>query len=179
MVYIFFYAPIVVLVIFSFNDNENVSIWTEPSLRWYGEVFQEEQVMATVNSLGVGPMGFGGGTTLIGCKVGVQNRLPASYFVSIAYDCWAFRRLGVLLDPQTGAIREWQFRDPAQAAIPMVAGAVKLAPFSGVSMATAGMWFAPAAAAAASTLSRPPDTTRPAHCGSGSALLMIAVRIWL
>src|SRR3954465_6990301 len=80
----------------------------------------EEQVMATVNSLGVGPMGFGGGTTLIGCKVGVQNRLPASFFVSIAYDCWAFRRLGVLLDPQTGAIREWQFRDPAQAAIPMV-----------------------------------------------------------
>ena len=80
----------------------------------------EDQVMATVNSLGVGPMGFGGGTTLIGCKVGVQNRLPASFFVSIAYDCWAFRRLGVLLDPQTGAIREWQFRDPAQAAIPMV-----------------------------------------------------------
>ena len=80
----------------------------------------ESQVMATVNSLGVGPMGFGGGTTLIGCKVGVQNRLPASFFVSIAYDCWAFRRLGVLLDPQTGAIREWQFRDPAQAAIPMV-----------------------------------------------------------
>ena len=80
----------------------------------------EAQVMATVNSLGVGPMGFGGGTTLIGCKVGVQNRLPASFFVSIAYDCWAFRRLGVLLDPQTGAIREWQFRDPAQAAIPMV-----------------------------------------------------------
>src|SRR3954467_4088478 len=64
----------------------------------------ESQVMATINSLGVGPMGFGGGTTLIGCKVGVQNRLPASFFVSIAYDCWAFRRLGVLLDPQTGAI---------------------------------------------------------------------------
>src|SRR5688572_16712474 len=80
----------------------------------------EDQVMATVNSLGVGPMGFGGGTTLIGCKVGVQNRLPASFFVSIAYDCWAFRRLGVVLDPQTGAIRAWQFRDPAQAAIPMV-----------------------------------------------------------
>ena len=80
----------------------------------------ESQVMTTINSLGVGPMGFGGGTTLIGCKVGVQNRLPASFFVSIAYDCWAFRRLGVLLDPQTGAIREWQFRDPAQAAIPMV-----------------------------------------------------------
>ncbi len=90
----------------------------------------EAQVMATVNSLGVGPMGFGGGTTLIGCKVGVQNRLPASFFVSIAYDCWAFRRLGVLLDPQTGAIREWQFRDPAQAAVPMIDAAAGTSAFA-------------------------------------------------
>ena len=51
-----------------------------------------------VNSLGIGTMGFGGNVTLIGCKVGVMNRLPASFFVSVAYDCWAFRRLGVRLD---------------------------------------------------------------------------------
>jgi spermidine/putrescine transport system permease protein len=52
VVYIFFYAPIVVLILFSFNDNENVSIWTEPSLRWYGAVFQDDQVMAALrNSL--------------------------------------------------------------------------------------------------------------------------------
>ena len=37
-------------------------------------------------------MGFGGKTTLIGCKVGMLNRLPASYFVSVAYMCWANRR---------------------------------------------------------------------------------------
>ena len=43
-------------------------------------------------------MGFGGKTSLIGCKIGALNRLPASFFVSIAYDCWAFRRLGVRLD---------------------------------------------------------------------------------
>ncbi len=43
-------------------------------------------------------MGFGGKTTLIGCKIGALNRLPASFFVSVAYDCWAFRRLGVVLD---------------------------------------------------------------------------------
>jgi len=46
----------------------------------------EAQVMATVNSLGVGPMGFGGGVSLIGCKIGALNRLPASFFVSVAYD---------------------------------------------------------------------------------------------
>ena len=43
-------------------------------------------------------MGFGGKVTLIGCKIGALNRLPASFFVSVAYDCWAFRRLGVVLD---------------------------------------------------------------------------------
>ena len=51
--------------------------------------------MATVNKLEIGAMGFGGKVTLIGCKVGALNRLPASFFVSVAYDCWAFRRLGV------------------------------------------------------------------------------------
>src|SRR6187549_1642993 len=67
----------------------------------------EAEIMRTANTLGVGPMGFGGKISLIGCKVGVQNRLPASFFVSIAYDCWAFRRLGVVLDGSTGAIKEW------------------------------------------------------------------------
>ncbi|HEY8551405.1 MAG TPA: FumA C-terminus/TtdB family hydratase beta subunit [Vicinamibacterales bacterium] len=80
----------------------------------------EETIMATVNSLGVGPMGFGGGTTLIGCKIGALNRLPASFFVSVAYDCWAFRRLGVVIDPQDGRIKSWLYRDPAQPPIPMV-----------------------------------------------------------
>ena len=54
--------------------------------------------MASVNNLEIGAMGFGGKVTLIGCKVGALNRLPASFFVSVAYDCWAFRRLGVVLD---------------------------------------------------------------------------------
>ena len=48
------------------------------------------------NKLGIGTMGFGGEATLIGCKVGAYHRLPASFFVSVAYDCWAFRRLGVV-----------------------------------------------------------------------------------
>jgi fumarate hydratase class I len=71
----------------------------------------EQTIMATANSLSVGTMGFGGNVSLIGCKIGAQNRLPASFFVSVAYDCWAFRRLGVRLD-MTGAIKEWLYRDP-------------------------------------------------------------------
>ena len=80
----------------------------------------EAEVMRTVNTLGVGPMGFGGRISLIGCKVGALNRLPASFFVSVAYDCWAYRRLGVVLDAKTGAIEKWLYRDPAVATIPMM-----------------------------------------------------------
>ncbi len=71
----------------------------------------EATIMKDANELGIGTMGFGGQTTLIGCKIGVQNRLPASYFVSVAYDCWAFRRLGVRLNAQTGAIRKWLYKE--------------------------------------------------------------------
>jgi fumarate hydratase, class I len=74
----------------------------------------EAEVVEEANRIGVGAMGFGGRVSLIGCKIGVANRLPASYFVSVAYECWAFRRLGVRLDAATGAITQWLYRDPAR-----------------------------------------------------------------
>ena len=80
----------------------------------------ESSIMGAVNTLDIGAMGFGGRVTLIGCKVGALNRLPASFFVSVAYDCWAFRRLGVVLNASTGAIEQWMYRDPATPIIPML-----------------------------------------------------------
>ncbi len=71
----------------------------------------EHDIMENANKLGIGTMGFGGDVTLIGCKIGAINRLPASYFVSVAYDCWAFRRLGVVLDGHTGSIKRWMYKD--------------------------------------------------------------------
>jgi fumarate hydratase class I len=71
----------------------------------------EKYVMENANKLGIGTMGFGGKASLIGCKIGVLNRLPASYFVSVAYDCWAFRRLGAVLDARTGAITRWLYKE--------------------------------------------------------------------
>jgi fumarate hydratase class I len=67
----------------------------------------EEYVMDKANQLGIGTMGFGGNVTLLGCKIGVNNRLPASFFVSVAYNCWAFRRQGVILDGSSHKIKEW------------------------------------------------------------------------
>jgi fumarate hydratase class I len=80
----------------------------------------EASIMSSVNDLDIGPMGFGGKVTLIGCKIAALNRLPASFFVSVAYDCWAFRRLGVVLDPARGAISRWLYRDPANPIVPML-----------------------------------------------------------
>jgi fumarate hydratase class I len=72
----------------------------------------EATIMREANELGVGAMGFGGKVSLIGCKIMAANRLPASFFVSVAYECWAFRRLGIRLDAKDGAITKWLYRDP-------------------------------------------------------------------
>ncbi len=80
----------------------------------------EQRIMNEANTLTVGPMGFGGKTSLIGCKIGALNRLPASFFVSIAYDCWAFRRLGVVLDARSGAIQSWLYREGTTPSEPLL-----------------------------------------------------------
>ncbi len=52
----------------------------------------EERLTAEANQLGIGPMGFGGQTTVIDTKITGLSRLPASYFITLSYMCWAYRR---------------------------------------------------------------------------------------
>ena len=52
----------------------------------------EKRVLKEANGLGIGPMGLGGKTTLLGVKIAARSRVPASFFVTIAYMCWACRR---------------------------------------------------------------------------------------
>ena len=52
----------------------------------------ERQLLREANALGIGPMGLGGRTTLLGVKIAARPRVPASFFVTIAYMCWACRR---------------------------------------------------------------------------------------
>lgn len=58
----------------------------------------EARLLEEANSLGIGPMGFGGKTTVLGAKVKGMYRLPASYFVSVSYMCWAHRRRRMIVD---------------------------------------------------------------------------------
>lgn len=68
----------------------------------------EIEIVETSNKLGIGPMGFGGKTTLLGCKISALNRLPASFFVSISYMCWAYRRQGIELGSKN-EIKKWLY----------------------------------------------------------------------
>ena len=52
----------------------------------------EKQITEEANGMGIGPMGFGGKTTVLDTKIKGLHRLPASYFVSVSYMCWAYRR---------------------------------------------------------------------------------------
>ncbi len=68
----------------------------------------EKDIVVSANKLNIGPMGFGGATTLLGCKIGALNRLPASFFVSVSYMCWAYRRQGYVLS-QDGKVVKWLY----------------------------------------------------------------------
>ena len=57
----------------------------------------ERRVLKEANTLGIGPMGLGGKTTLLGVRVASRPRVPASFFVTVAYMCWAVRRRTVLI----------------------------------------------------------------------------------
>ena len=66
----------------------------------------EKRLLQEANTLGIGPMGLGGGTTLLGVKLAARSRLPASYFVTIAYSCWACRRRGCVAT-RDGVVKGW------------------------------------------------------------------------
>ena len=52
----------------------------------------EKELTEETNQMGIGPMGFGGKTTVLDTKIKGLHRVPASFFVSVSYMCWAYRR---------------------------------------------------------------------------------------
>jgi fumarate hydratase class I len=58
----------------------------------------EQRLQRELDELGIGPMGFGGKTTVLGVKIGLRHRVPASYFVSVSYVCWAYRKASMTIE---------------------------------------------------------------------------------
>lgn len=50
LVYVFLYLPIVVLIIFSFNDSKSRTVWSGFSLHWYQELLQDEEILAAFST---------------------------------------------------------------------------------------------------------------------------------
>ncbi len=68
----------------------------------------EQRIVREARTLDIGPMGLGGQTAVLGVKIGALSRLPASFFVSVSYMCWAFRRRGAVLSP-SGGMKRWLY----------------------------------------------------------------------
>ncbi len=58
----------------------------------------EARILKEANTLGIGPMGLGGKTTLLGVRIAAAPRVPASFFVTVAYLCWAARRRTICVE---------------------------------------------------------------------------------
>ena len=52
----------------------------------------ENEILEAVNMTGIGPMGLGGKTTVLGVHVDYAFRHPASFPAAVAFNCWAARR---------------------------------------------------------------------------------------
>ena len=48
LVFLFLYAPILLLIVFSFNEGNSNSVWTGFSLHWYKELFSDRLIMRSV-----------------------------------------------------------------------------------------------------------------------------------
>ncbi len=66
----------------------------------------EERLLREANEMGIGAMGFGGDTTVLAVKMAAAHRHPASYFVTIAYGCWALRRKTLVFGPDGHTITD-------------------------------------------------------------------------
>jgi fumarate hydratase, class I len=69
----------------------------------------EAEIISETNALGIGAIGLGGKTTLLGVKISASHRIPASFFVSVSYGCWALRRGNICIRSSTGEILEHSF----------------------------------------------------------------------
>jgi spermidine/putrescine transport system permease protein len=84
LVFAFLYLPILILIGYSFNENRNVGIWTGFSTRWYGEMFQNSDVMRALRN------------TLIVALVSTVVSTVLGTMAAIAMERFRFRGRGTL-----------------------------------------------------------------------------------
>lgn len=78
LVFLFLYAPIFLLIVFSFNDGNSSVVWKGFSLHWYVELFQDRLIMQSIY------------TTLLVSLLATAIATVAGTFASIGF--YAMRR---------------------------------------------------------------------------------------
>ncbi len=76
--FLFLYVPIIILIIFSFNDSKSVFVWQGFTLKWYAHVFQDERLLLALRN------------TLI---ISVASTVISTIFgtmISVAMERWDF-----------------------------------------------------------------------------------------
>lgn len=48
IIFIFLYAPIITLMVFSFNDSKSMAKWNGFTFKWYGELLQNQSIMSAL-----------------------------------------------------------------------------------------------------------------------------------
>jgi fumarate hydratase subunit alpha len=59
----------------------------------------EKDIFEAVNMTGIGPMGLGGKTTILGVHIDYAYRHPASFPAAVAFNCWAARHSTAKVNP--------------------------------------------------------------------------------
>ena len=89
LVFIFLYAPIFVLIAYSFNESKSRAHWTGFSLKWYERFFQDDDIIkALLASLLVAVIASVCATLLgTAAAVGISNmrKLPRSVMINVTY----------------------------------------------------------------------------------------------
>lgn len=77
--FLFLYVPIIILIVFSFNDSKSVFVWQGFTLKWYARVFQDARLLLALRN------------TLI---ISVASTVISTIFgtmISVAMERWDFR----------------------------------------------------------------------------------------
>jgi fumarate hydratase class I len=82
----------------------------------------EEEILEEGNNLNIGPMGFGGKSTLLEVFCSASHRVPASFFVTVSYGCWAMRRGSTTIMNYELRITNSQAKQSANSPTPVILG---------------------------------------------------------
>lgn len=89
LMFLFLYAPILVLIVFSFNDTETASrtVWSGFSLRWYEKLFEDRLILEALRNTLIIAVAAAAASTVLGtmAAIGINSmkRLPKRVMMNI------------------------------------------------------------------------------------------------